>query len=88
VNLADDYNASLDHAQFRRLLRMGYRDAACQVGHGLAGTWRPAASGRPALFTFRPRSSWTWHCAVLTTATHPLPGTDHRAPYAELRLPA
>jgi endonuclease/exonuclease/phosphatase (EEP) superfamily protein YafD len=87
VILAGDYNASLDHAQFRRLLRMGYRDAASQVGHGLAPTWRPKSSGRLALFTFDhvlidPR------CAVLTTSTHSLPSTDHRALYVELRLPA
>jgi endonuclease/exonuclease/phosphatase (EEP) superfamily protein YafD len=87
VILAGDYNASFDHAQFRRLLRMGHRDAACEVGHGLAPTWRPKANGCPALFTFDhvlidPR------CTVLTTSTHQLPGTDHRAVYVELRLPA
>lgn len=87
VILAGDYNASLDHAPFRRLLRMGYRDAACQVGHGLAPTWRPKASARPALFTFD-HVLVDRRCAVLTTSTHPLRGTDHRALYAELRLPA
>jgi endonuclease/exonuclease/phosphatase family metal-dependent hydrolase len=27
-------------------------------------------------------------CAVLSTSAHLLPGSDHRALYAELRLPA
>jgi endonuclease/exonuclease/phosphatase (EEP) superfamily protein YafD len=86
VVVAGDFNATLDHAQFRRLLRMGHADAASQVGHGLFATWAPAASGRPALLAFDhvlvdPR------CAVLATATYPLTGSDHRALYAEFRLP-
>jgi endonuclease/exonuclease/phosphatase family metal-dependent hydrolase len=87
VILAGDYNASADHAQFRRLLRMGYRDAACQVGHGLAPTWRPKANRWPAQVAFD-HVLIDSRCAVLTTSTHPLPGTDHRALYVELRLPA
>lgn len=86
VVLAGDFNATLDHAQFRRLLRMGHLDAASQVGHGLVPTWAPAPGGRPALLPFDhvlvdPR------CAVISTATYPLSGSDHRALYAELRLP-
>lgn len=34
--IAGDFNATVDHAQFRRLLRRGYVDAACQTGNGLA----------------------------------------------------
>jgi hypothetical protein len=34
--LAADFNATLDHAQFRGLLRRGYADAASQAGHGLS----------------------------------------------------
>jgi endonuclease/exonuclease/phosphatase (EEP) superfamily protein YafD len=87
VVLAGDYNATLDHAQFRRLLRLGHVDAASQVGHGLVPTWGPEPRGRPVLLPFDhvlidPR----W--AVVATSTHPLPGSDHRALYAELRLPA
>ena len=87
VILAGDYNATHDHAQFRRLLRLGYVDAASQVGNGLVPTWGPMVSGGPALLTFDhvlvdPR------CAVLRTAAYPVPGSDHRALYAELRLPA
>ncbi len=87
VVLAGDYNATLDHAQFRRLLRLGHVDAASQVGNGLVPTWGPEPRGRPLLLPFDhvlidPR------CAVLATSTHPLPGSDHRALYAEFRLPA
>lgn len=82
--LAGDFNATLDHAQFRRLLGLGYADAACQMGHGLVPTWGP--EGKPALLAvdhilLDPR------CAVLRTSTHVLPGSDHRALFAEIKLP-
>jgi endonuclease/exonuclease/phosphatase (EEP) superfamily protein YafD len=86
VIVAGDFNATLDHAQLRLLLRRGYRDAADQAGRGLAGTWTPKPGWRPALLTIDhvlvdPR------CAVLATATHRVPGTDHLALFTELRLP-
>jgi endonuclease/exonuclease/phosphatase (EEP) superfamily protein YafD len=85
--LAGDFNATLDHAQFRLLLRRGYVDAASQVGNGLSPTWGPRPGRRLSLLAIDhilidPR------CAVLTTSAHSLPGSDHRALYAELRLPA
>lgn len=86
--LAGDYNATLDHAQFRRVLRRGYHDAASQVGLGLVPTWGPglASGGGPALLALDhvladPR------CAVRGVSVYPLPGSDHRAVYAEVRLP-
>jgi endonuclease/exonuclease/phosphatase family metal-dependent hydrolase len=86
VILAGDYNATVDHAEFRRLLRRGYVDAACQTGRGLVPTWGPEPRGRPPLLTIDhivtdPR------CAVRATAVRRLDGTDHRALFAELRLP-
>jgi endonuclease/exonuclease/phosphatase family metal-dependent hydrolase len=85
--LAGDFNATPDHAQFRRLLRSGYVDAASHAGNGLSPTWGPRPGRRPTLLAIDhvlidPR------CAVLTTSTHRLTGSDHRALYAELRLPA
>jgi endonuclease/exonuclease/phosphatase (EEP) superfamily protein YafD len=82
--LAGDFNATADHAQFRRLLRKGHVDAAGEMGNGLVPTWGPR--GKPALLTIDhvlvdPR------CAVLATSVHDLPGSDHRAVYAEFRLP-
>jgi endonuclease/exonuclease/phosphatase (EEP) superfamily protein YafD len=84
--LAGDFNATLDHAQFRRLLRRGYADAASQAGHGLSPTWGPRPARPPALLTID-HVLTDRRCAVLTTSAHRLTGTDHRALYAELRLP-
>lgn len=36
---AGDFNGTLDHPQFRALLRRGWRDAAAQVGQGGRSTW-------------------------------------------------
>ena len=87
VILAGDFNATLDHAQLRRLLRLGHQDAALQAGTALVPTWRPEPSGCPALLAIDhilidPR------CAVRATSVHRLPGSDHHALYARLRLPA
>jgi endonuclease/exonuclease/phosphatase (EEP) superfamily protein YafD len=82
--LAGDFNATEDHAPFRRLLRRGHVDAAAEMGKGLVPTWGPV--GGPGLLTLDhvlldPR------CAVQDVSVHPLPGSDHRAVYAEFRLP-
>jgi endonuclease/exonuclease/phosphatase (EEP) superfamily protein YafD len=84
--LAGDFNATLDHESFRGLLRRGHVDAAAQLGRGLVPTWA-LFPGWPGLLTIDhvlvdPR------CAVLAVEVHPLPGSDHRAVYAEFRLPA
>ena len=85
--LAGDFNATLDHAQFRRLLRRGYVDAASQVGNGLSPTWGPQPGRGLALLAIDHVLA-DRRCAVLSTSAHWLTGTDHRALYAELRLPA
>ena len=85
--LAGDFNATLDHAQFRRLLRRGYVDAASQAGDGLSATWGPQPGRRPTLLAID-HVLIDRGCAVLTTSAHWLPGSDHRALYAELQLPA
>jgi endonuclease/exonuclease/phosphatase family metal-dependent hydrolase len=87
VLLAGDFNATPDHAQFRRLLRMGHVDAASRAGRGLVPTWGPEPHGRPPLLAFDhvlvdPR------CEVLRTSVHPVAGSDHRALFASIRLPA
>jgi endonuclease/exonuclease/phosphatase family metal-dependent hydrolase len=49
-------------------------------------TWGQRPARRPALLAIdHVLADRT--CAVLTTSTHLLPGSDHRALYAELRLP-
>jgi endonuclease/exonuclease/phosphatase (EEP) superfamily protein YafD len=82
--LAGDFNATLDHASFRRVLRLGYADAALQAGNALAPTWGPL--GRPAVITID-HVLVDRRCAVLASSVHAVPGTDHRAVYAEFRLP-
>lgn len=82
--LAGDFNASLDHAVFRGVLRLGYADAALQAGNALAPTWGP--TGRRALITID-HVLVDRRCAVLASSVHAVPGTDHRAVYAEIRLP-
>ncbi len=84
--LAGDFNATLDHAQFRRLLRRGYVDAASQAGHGLSLTWGPQPGRRPALLAID-HVLIDRRCAVVTTSAHRVTGSDHRALFAELRLP-
>jgi endonuclease/exonuclease/phosphatase family metal-dependent hydrolase len=82
--LAGDFNATLDHAAFRDVLRLGYADAGLQTGNALTPTWGPP--GKNPLFTLDhvlvDRS-----CAVLEYAVHALPGSDHQSVYAEIQLP-
>ena len=79
-----DFNATLDHAAFRDVLRLGYADAAQQAGDALTPTWGPA--GKDAMLTLDhvlvDRS-----CAVLACSVHVVPGSDHRAVYTEIQLP-
>ncbi len=86
VILAGDFNATLDHARFRALLRLGYVDAAVQVGRGLVPTWGPRPGGEVALLAID-HVLVDQRCAVRAVSAHNLPGTDHRALYAEIQLP-
>jgi endonuclease/exonuclease/phosphatase (EEP) superfamily protein YafD len=85
--LAGDFNATLDHAQFRLLLRRGYEDAASQAGNGLVPTWGPRPDRRLALLAID-HVLTDRRCATLATSVHRLTGSDHRALFAALRLPA
>jgi endonuclease/exonuclease/phosphatase family metal-dependent hydrolase len=82
--LAGDFNATLDHAPLRSVLRRGYADAALQAGNALTPTWGPL--GMPAVITID-HVLVDRRCAVLASSVHAVPGTDHRAVYAEIRLP-
>ncbi|MEV0427245.1 endonuclease/exonuclease/phosphatase family protein [Micromonospora sp. NPDC050495] len=85
--LAGDFNATLDHAPLRDLIATGYVDAADQVGAGLAGTWGPY-DGDPIPPVTIDHVLADRRIAVRSVDTHRLPGSDHRAVLAELRLPA
>jgi endonuclease/exonuclease/phosphatase (EEP) superfamily protein YafD len=82
--LAGDFNATLDHAAFRDVLRLGYADAAQQAGGALTPTWGPP--GRRAVLTLDHVLA-DRGCAVLGYSVHLVPGSDHRAVYAEIQLP-
>ena len=49
--LAGDFNATLDHAELRRVLDRGYRDAAEQAGVALRPTWPTGKRILPTLVT-------------------------------------
>ncbi|HVB43146.1 MAG TPA: endonuclease/exonuclease/phosphatase family protein [Streptosporangiaceae bacterium] len=85
--IAGDFNSTLDHALFRRLLGRGYADAASQSGIGLVPTWGPEPGGRRSLLTLDHVLADS-RCAVTGASVYSLPGTDHRAVFAALRLPA
>ncbi|MDP9865235.1 MULTISPECIES: endonuclease/exonuclease/phosphatase family protein [Streptosporangium] len=83
--LAGDFNASLDHAALRRLLSRGYADSADRVGQGLRPTW-PANRRLPPLITID-HVMVDQRVKVAGVSVHTVPGTDHRAVFADLRLP-
>jgi len=82
--LAGDFNATLDHAAFRDVLRLGYADAARQAGKALAPTW--GLPGKGAVLTLD-HVLVDRDCAVLACSVHAIPGSDHRAIYAVIQLP-
>jgi endonuclease/exonuclease/phosphatase (EEP) superfamily protein YafD len=83
--LAGDFNASLDHAAMRRLLDRGYKDAAAQVGAGLIPTW-PSNKRIPPIITID-HVLVDHRVGVKAVSVHDVPGTDHRAVFAELTVP-
>lgn len=80
--LAGDYNATLDHATFRNLLTAGYRDAGEQTGKGLLPTW-PAKAPLVTLDHVLADE----RAAIVGYRVFRVPGSDHHAVFAELRLP-
>ncbi|MEU7749211.1 endonuclease/exonuclease/phosphatase family protein [Nonomuraea sp. NPDC049158] len=81
--LAGDFNATVDHAVFRRLLATGYTDAAASTGHGLAPTWSvrrvlPLVTIDHVLTDSR--------AGAADVHVYDVPGSDHRAVFADLRI--
>jgi len=80
-----DFNATLDHVQFRHLLRdTGFSDGAAQSGAGLlrsypASAWYPPVIGIDHVLT---RS-----VTATRMKTMSLPGSDHRGLIAHLSVP-
>lgn len=84
--LAGDFNASLDHAEFRGLVERGYVDAAEASGKGLIPTWPANRRVMPPIITIDHVLA-DRRLAVTGYEVHTLPRTDHRAVFTELRLP-
>jgi endonuclease/exonuclease/phosphatase (EEP) superfamily protein YafD len=84
--LAGDFNATLDHAELRRLLGRGYRDAAEQAGSGLRMTWPADKSPLPAVLAID-HVLVDRRVRVASARTVAIPGSDHRGVLAELVLP-
>lgn len=82
--LVGDFNATQDHAEFRRLIGRGYVDAADATGSGLVGTW-PANQGFPPPVAID-------HVLVSPTVyvqdfrVFDVSGSDHRPVVAELEI--
>ncbi|WP_169948811.1 endonuclease/exonuclease/phosphatase family protein [Microbispora sp. H11081] len=83
--LAGDFNASLDHSALRAVLGRGYADAADATGDGLTSTW-PAGRRHPPLITID-HVLYDRRASAVRTGVHAVPGSDHLALFAELRLP-
>ena len=83
--LAGDFNATLDHAALRALIDRGYRDAGEATGKGLEATW-PADRPSPPLITIDHVLA-DRRLGIAGYGVSDLPGSDHRAIYAEIVLP-
>jgi len=84
--LAGDFNSTLDHAELRELIATGYEDAAAQVGAGLKATW-PANRRFPPPVTID-HVLVDARCGIRSFSVHDIPGSDHRAVFAEVVLPS
>lgn len=81
-----DFNASRDHAAFRRLLADGWRDASEYAGSGFVGTWSPRY-WMPH-FVQLDHVLISRHFGARSTATFEVDGSDHAALVARLVLGA
>jgi endonuclease/exonuclease/phosphatase family metal-dependent hydrolase len=84
--LAGDFNATLDHAELRRLLDRGYRDAAEQAGVALRPTWPGDRALIPTVVTIDHVLA-DRRIRVISVRTVAIPGSDHRGVLADLLLP-
>lgn len=83
--LAGDFNATLDQAPFRDLLGRGYRDAGAAAGKGLEPTFPRAYHRVPPITIDHVLADR--RLGVVSYSVEEVPGSDHRAVFARLRLP-
>jgi endonuclease/exonuclease/phosphatase family metal-dependent hydrolase len=84
--LAGDFNATGDHAPFRRLLRGGLRDAFDAVGRGSGATWPSGHRFLPALLRLDHVVTGDG-IGVGSLRAVPSVGSDHARLVAELGIP-
>lgn len=84
VVVSGDFNATIDHAQFRGLLTGGYQDGADQAGAGILPTY-PTDRLIPPLLAIDHILTRTVDVTNLRILA--LPGSDHRALLAHLIVP-
>lgn len=82
--LAGDFNATFDYAEFRNIVDSGYVDAADQVGQGLTATWPERRTAPPVTLD---HVLVDGRAAVEGFRVADVPGSDHRAVIASIRLP-
>jgi endonuclease/exonuclease/phosphatase family metal-dependent hydrolase len=81
--ISGDFNATLDHSDFRSVLSRGYRDAADQTGNGFKWTWVVTRTGRLVIdHVLVPPGVDVQSFEVID-----LPGSDHNAVAARVQLP-
>lgn len=83
--LAGDFNATTDHAAFRRLLARGWVDAGRAAGQGLTTTWTPRRAPHPRLVIDHVLIEE--RVGVRAVRVRRVAGSDHRAVLTELTLP-
>ena len=86
--LAGDFNATLDHSEFRALLDRGYLDAADAAGEGWTPTWPAPPKQRRALPLTIDHILVDRRVRVEKVTVVRIPRSDHRAVIAVLRLPS
>ncbi|TQS44961.1 endonuclease/exonuclease/phosphatase family protein [Cryptosporangium phraense] len=80
--MAGDFNASLDHSPFRKLVDTGYVDAAAEVGKGLVPTWPMNGNKAPPVTLDHVLVDSRGDASSFNAYT--IPGSDHRAIVADL----
>jgi endonuclease/exonuclease/phosphatase (EEP) superfamily protein YafD len=86
--LAGDFNATFDQAPLRRLLATGYVDVASQLGDGLEPTWPYDGRWIPPVPITIDHVFVDPRIGAVSFGTHVVHGTDHKAVYATVTLPA
>lgn len=83
--LLGDFNATLDHAPLRELLAAGLVDSHAELGEAWAPTW-PTRGASPVPLLQLDHVLHGDALAATWAGEYELPGSDHRAVVAELRL--